>query len=285
MVVSDRSLSRLMLGLINRADNSDDLNHRSSRAAPARRGAYHCAMDTVTRRLCILDNDNLDDAVVEQYVSYGAMTEKMFQDAGVDWQFERFNTTRGEYPADFDAFDAVLLTGSRADSFSDEPWVRTLREKVTALIAQRKPLLGICFGHQLIALCLGAEVGRAPQGWGLGRLDYAWHGDAPLVAGRDGLALLASHQDQVHTLPEGATLLASSAFCPVAAFSHGDHVFCVQPHPEFVPDYSDYLLTSRAARFGPDKSAAARATLAEPHDGLEIARFMRDFVERAAAAR
>src|ERR1700710_730985 len=89
-------------------------------------------------RICILDNDNLDPAVVDTYVSYGAMTEKMFAAAGTRWQFERFNTTRQEYPDSFDACAAVLLTGSRADAFSDEPWVRTLRARVTDLLRQRK---------------------------------------------------------------------------------------------------------------------------------------------------
>jgi hypothetical protein len=66
--------------------------------------------------ICIFDNDNLDAAVAPTYVSYGAMTEAMFAAAGADWSFERFNTTRGEYPLDLDAYDAVLLTGSRAAS-------------------------------------------------------------------------------------------------------------------------------------------------------------------------
>jgi len=241
-----------------------------------------------SRHLCILDNDNLDPAVVDAYVSYGAMTERMFESAGVRWTFERFNTTRGEYPADFDAYDAVLLTGSRADSFSDEPWVRTLREKVHALLAARKTLLGVCFGHQLIAYCLGAPVGRAPQGWGVGRMRYDWCGPGPFE--REGaeasgtIALLASHQDQVLALPEGATLLARSDFCPVAAYRLEDHVLCVQPHPEFVPAYSAYLLDKRRAFFGEERHAAASASLAQGHDGLDVARFMRDFVEARAAA-
>src|ERR1700744_6102435 len=151
-----------------------------------------------TLRVCILDNDNLDPAVVDTYVSYGAMTEKMFAAAGVPWQFERFNTTRGEYPESFDGYDAVLLTGSKADSFSDEPWVRTLRERTTALLKQRKQLLGIGCGHQLIAHCLGADVGRAAQGWGMGRMDYEWLGEVPLkpAAADAKLHLLPSHQDQ-----------------------------------------------------------------------------------------
>ncbi|MFL6697863.1 MAG: glutamine amidotransferase-related protein [Vitreoscilla sp.] len=235
-----------------------------------------------TLKVCILDNDNLDPAVVDTYVSYGAMTEKMFAAAGVPWQFERFNTTRGEYPESFDGYDAVLLTGSKADSFSDEPWVRTLRERTRELLQQRKKLLGICFGHQLIAHCLGADVGRAPNGWGMGRMSYEWVGAAPLKpAGTDTtINLLASHQDQVRSLPVGATLLARSDFCPIAAYSVDDHVLCIQPHPEFVEDYSAWILSRRPESVSEDRRSAVRAEMALPHDGLDVARFMQRFVEQ-----
>ena len=236
-----------------------------------------------TLKVCILDNDHLDPAVADTYVSYGVMTEKMFAAAGVPWRFERFDTVRGHYPASFDDYDVVLLTGSKADSFSDEPWVKTLRDRLGELLAQRKKLLGICFGHQLIAHCLGAEVGRAPNGWGMGRMGYDWVGPVPLKAGTNALSLLASHQDQVRSLPAGATLQARSYFCPIAAYSIGDHVFCVQPHPEFIEAYSAYLLDKRRDKVGEERYAAAKADLALPHDGLAIARFMRDFVETARA--
>ncbi len=236
-------------------------------------------------KICILDNDNLDPAVVDTYVSYGAMTETMFAAAGVPWQFERFNTTRGEYPASFDPYDAVLLTGSKADSFSDEPWVKTLREHVTELLKQRKKLLGICFGHQLIAYCLGAQVGRSPNGWGMGRMDYEWVGARPLKpdAADATLSLLASHQDQVQTLPAGATLQTRSAFCPIAAYSVDDRVFCIQPHPEFVPDYSAWILQKRPESVSADRRERVRADLALPHAGLDVARYMQSFIEGTAA--
>jgi len=236
-------------------------------------------------KICILDNDNLDPAVAGTYVSYGAMTETMFAAAGVPWRFERFNTTRGEYPESFDAYDAVLLTGSKADSFSDEPWVVALRERVTGLLERRKKLLGICFGHQLIAYCLGADVGRAPNGWGMGRMDYEWVGARPLKPGAADatLSLLASHQDQVLTLPAGATLQARSAFCPIAAYSVDDRVFCIQPHPEFVPDYSAWILQKRPDSVSADRREQVRADLALPHAGLDVARYMQSFVEGAAA--
>lgn len=231
-------------------------------------------------KLCILENDTLDPAVEAAYVGYGAMFERLFRGVGATGQFDIFNTVRGEYPASFDDYDAVLLTGSRADSFSQEPWVLTLRQKVEQLLQAKKKLIGVCFGHQLIALCLGARVGRAPQGWGAGRMSYQWHGPTlPNTQGRGDIALLASHQDQVFDLPEGATLLATSDFCPVAAFAVDDQVFCVQPHPEFVQEYSAFLLDKRRALLGEEKYAACTGSLVSGHDGADMARMMLAFVE------
>jgi GMP synthase-like glutamine amidotransferase len=95
-------------------------------------------------KLCILENDYLDPAVEPTYRGYGAMFERLLRDAGAQGQFDIFNTVKGEYPAAFDDYDAVLLTGSRADSFSQEPWVLRLREKVEGLLQSRKKLIGVC---------------------------------------------------------------------------------------------------------------------------------------------
>lgn len=230
-------------------------------------------------KLCILENDTLDPAAEPIYTGYGTMFKRLLTQAGAQGEFAIFNTFRGEYPASFATYDAVLLTGSKADAFSQEPWVLTLKEKVQELLKAKKKLIGVCFGHQLVGLCLGAQVGRAPQGWGAGRMQYQWM--APGLAqaqGRTEVALLASHQDQVFDLPVGATLLATSAFCPVAAFAVDDHVFCVQPHPEFVEDYSAFLLNKRRAMLGEEKYLASTQSLEKGHDGLAVARMMVAFI-------
>lgn len=230
-------------------------------------------------KLCILENDDIDPAVVARYQGYGAMFERLLRQAGASGQFDIFNTVRHQYPASFDGYDAVLLTGSRADCFSQEPWVLELRQKVQTLLDARKKLIGVCFGHQLIALCLGAQVGRAAQGWGAGRMQYQWLApDLPQAQGRSDIALLASHQDQVFDLPAGARLLASSEFCPVAAYAVQDHVFCVQAHPEFVEDYSQYLLDKRRSLLGEEKYSACVKGLAQGHEGLAVARMMVAFI-------
>jgi GMP synthase-like glutamine amidotransferase len=224
-------------------------------------------------KLCILDNDVLDPEMAPVYGSYAAMTERLLRQAGAQGDMDVFHPFHGHYPSDWDAYDAVLLTGSRADAFSDAPWVVNLRAQVTQLLAAHKKLVGICFGHQLIALCLGATVGRAPQGWCMGRMTYTWLDD-PVQT----LSLLASHQDQVFSLPPGAQLLASHAQCPVAAFRVQDRVWCVQPHPEFVPDYSAFLLHKRRAHLGEQAFRMGMDSLSPDHDGMvvgrEIVRFM-----------
>ena len=232
-------------------------------------------------KLCILENDDLDPSIAPTYTGYGAMVERLFRDAGAtDWHFDIFSTPRYEYPSSFIEYDAVLLTGSKADSFSQEPWVVELRQRVSNLLDQKIKLLGICFGHQLIALCLGAKVGRAPQGWGVGRMSYEWHAaDLPLAPEDNKMSLLVSHQDQVLELPQNATLLASNSHCPIAAYAVGEEVFCVQGHPEFEAGYSSFLLEKRRDRLGEPMYTSAMESLQLGHDGRSVAQMMIAFVE------
>ena len=238
--------------------------------------------------LCILENDDLDPPLAQRYSRVAAMFERLFAQAGYKGRIDTFSARHGQYPVSFATYDAVLLTGSRADSFSDEPWVVTLRDQVARLLQDQHKLLGVCFGHQLIAHCLGAPVQRAPRGWRVGRQAYDWLGAlehlglAPGQAAQ--VALLASHQDQVLALPPGATLLATQADCPVAAYALGDQVFCIQPHPEFTPEVSAFLLDKRRALMGEPLYEQSMGSLSEPHDGLALARFMIRFVQFGLSA-
>jgi GMP synthase-like glutamine amidotransferase len=241
--------------------------------------------------LCILENDDLDPPLAQRYTRVASMFEDLFAQAGYQGRIDTFSARHGQYPARFAIYDAVLLTGSRADAFSDEPWVVALREQVARLLQDQHKLLGVCFGHQLIAHCLGAPVQRAPRGWRVGRQSYEWLGApehlglVPAQAAQAAqVALLASHQDQVLALPPGATLLATQPDCPVAAYALGDQVFCIQPHPEFTPEVSAFLLDKRRALMGEPLYEQSMASLSEPHDGLALARFMVRFVQYGLSA-
>jgi GMP synthase-like glutamine amidotransferase len=230
-------------------------------------------------KLCILDNDVLDPAAAPIWGSYAAMFERLLRSVGFQGAVDIFSARYEHYPASFGSYDAVLLTGSRADAFSDDAWVVQLRRRVSALLTQKKPLIGVCFGHQLIAHCLGAKVARAPQGWGVGRTRYTWHEPAQFSDRAEQVSLLASHQDQVLELPAGARLLAGNAHCPIAAYAIGQQVFCIQPHPEFEPAYSAFLLNLRRAQLGEVLYQEGVAGLQDGHlDGARIAQLMLDFI-------
>jgi GMP synthase-like glutamine amidotransferase len=112
-----------------------------------------------------------------------------------------------------------------------------------------------------------------------GRHTYHWHAEDLADANREGFALLASHQDQVLELPQGTRLLASSDHCPIAAYAKGKEVLCIQPHPEFVEDYSAYLLNKRRALLGDAHYASSMESLQHGHEGSDFAKIMVAFIE------
>jgi GMP synthase-like glutamine amidotransferase len=225
------------------------------------------------RRVCILENDWLPREIAPHIPRFAAPYAGLLRrGGGADWTFDVFHVPAGEWPDDETRYDAFVLTGSRHDAFADTPWIVALRTRVAALVAARRKLVGICFGHQVLGHCLGAPVGRAPGGWHVGRFAYDWHGAGALHAGGKAprFDLLAVHQDQVLGLPAGARLLASAPTCPVAGFTYGDHVLALQPHPEL----DTITVGNLAERFRPvigDVAAdAAHAGLAAGHDGDAI---------------
>src|SRR5690606_11784828 len=94
-------------------------------------------------------------------------------------RFEVFNVVQGCYPAAEDHYDAYLVTGSKADSFGSDPWIQPLKTFLLQRYEHGDKLLGICFGHQLLALLLGGHTERAPQGWGVGIHRYRMLHQAP----------------------------------------------------------------------------------------------------------
>lgn len=237
-------------------------------------------------RICILETDILRPALVGQYQGYGRMFESLFARQPIAAQFEVYNVMQGVYPPEDQRFDAYLVTGSKADSFGNDPWIVELKAYLLKLYQRGEKLIGICFGHQLLALALGGKTERATQGWGAGIHHYelaptkAWM--EPAV---DRLTLLISHQDQVTALPEGATVIASSEFCPYAAYHIGDQVLCFQGHPEFIHDYSRALLDILQPTLGEQIYQNAMASLEHDHHGETVAEWMMRFVTHKSDTR
>jgi GMP synthase (glutamine-hydrolysing) len=142
-----------------------------------------------------------------------------------------------EVPA-LDAYDALLILGGPMGAHDDEqhPWLRTVKQRVREAATAQLPTLGICLGHQLIAVALGGTVEKNRHGQQLGLLGVGWTEAAgtdelmgPLTTPRRGVQW---NDDIVTTLPDGATLLAATGRDEIQAVRYGPTVWGVQLHPE-----------------------------------------------------
>ena len=138
-------------------------------------------------------------------------------------------------------------------------------------------MVGICFGHQIMAQALGGVVRKSSKGWGLGIHDYGplnW----PEALGEEPakLSLQAYHQDQVEVAPPGAEAIASTAFCPYGALWYPGFAITVQGHPEFSKPYASALLDARKGSvLDPAEVEDAQDTMTRADTRADLARLIR----------
>ncbi len=214
-----------------------------------------------------------------EHGDYAGMFARLLGSAGLSAQWKIYETREGELPQRLDECDGYLIGGSKCAVYEDHAWLPPLLEWIRRLhAAQNPPLAGVCFGHQAIAAALGGEVEKSPKGWGAGRQIWKTCGDAQWMRPRlEELILLASHQDQVVKLPPEAELLLTSEFCPNAAFGVGGHIFSMQGHPEFSPDFSLALLESRRDTMPRDTWQTAKDGARGDNTRPQCARWLANF--------
>ena len=150
------------------------------------------------------------------------------------------------------------------------------------IVHARTPVLGICFGHQLLAQALGGEVRRNPRGREIGTVRVQRVADDPLFAGLPrAFDVHATHVDAVVELPPGAEVLATTSLDDVAAFRVATVGQAVQFHPEFDADVMRGYLRARADLLR-DEGGAPDALLARVHDGMRGPDVLRNFARRVA---
>ena len=183
---------------------------------------------------------------------------------GFGFTFATFSVVDMEFPTAITECDGWLITGSKYGAYDEVDFIAPLETFIRDVYAADIPLVGICFGHQIIAQALGGKVEKFAGGWAVGRTHYDWNGET--------LALNAWHQDQVTQVPTDATVYATNDFCENAALVYGNRVFTTQPHPEYGDAFISGLVQYRGEGVVPDEQLAqARADLQKPVDNLRIA--------------
>ena len=242
-------------------------------------------------KIGILETGEVHPDLKARHGDYPAMFERLLAAVDPRLEFATVRVVAGEMPAAPGQADAWLVTGSRHGVYDDLPWIAPLKAFLRDCVAARVPVVGICFGHQILAEALGGRAAKSDKGWGLGVQDYelvarpGWMEELP-----ERFAVGALHQDQVVALPPDATVLARSPHCAYAALAYGDpespDAITLQPHPEFGPEFLDELLALRAGTVFPAEAAgAARASLARPVESAAWAGLIVAFLHRAAAVR
>jgi GMP synthase-like glutamine amidotransferase len=203
----------------------------------------------------ILQTGLAPDTLAPEMGDYPDMFARLL--GGHGFTFRTWRVVDGEFPAAVTEADGWLITGSRHGVYEDHPWIPPLEAFIRAAFAKRVPLVGICFGHQIVAQAMGGKVARYDGGWAVGATDYNFGGET--------LTLNAWHRDQVIEAPKGAQVIATNDHCANAALLYDDRALTVQAHPEFRPEFVDGLMQTRGKGLVPDAlMAAATARLADP---------------------
>jgi len=190
--------------------------------------------------------------------------------------YDSWSVVDGEMPDVVGDADGWLITGSKHGAYEPHPWIPPLEEFIRDCYATRVPMIGVCFGHQIIAQAMGGKVEKFQNGWSVGHVEYQINGET--------LAVNAWHQDQVIEKPAKAEIIGSTDFCENAALLYGDRFWTIQPHPEYGHDFIEGLLEYRGKGLVPDPQLAqARALLGAPLDSQKIAQQMRDFFKKERA--
>ncbi|KQU33308.1 glutamine amidotransferase [Methylobacterium sp. Leaf94] len=231
-------------------------------------------------KIAILEAGTPPERLAGQYPGYGRMTADRL---GPGHDVTVFRVNRDEWPTDPDTFDATLVTGSPTGAYDPLPWIGTLIASLRDLDPD-KPLVGICFGHQVMAAAFGGRVEKSPKGWGIGLHTYDIPRAADWMDGEPRVAVPAIHQDQVVEAPPGSRTLAGSAFTPHGILAYSNRrAFSVQFHPEFTTDYArDLIAGHRPGDLDAAVRARALASLDAPNDGARVGGWIRRFLRDPA---
>ena len=234
-------------------------------------------------RLTIIETGLPPLAIRDQYPgAYPKMFEDLFISVDPEMTFETVALEDGDALPDPEALEGILITGSAYGVYNEVPWMRTLKEWIGFAADARVPMIGICFGHQVIADALGGDVRKSDKGWGLGRHTYQVERHPTWMTPQvPSFSIGVSHQDQVLREPADAAVLAGNDFAPHASLVYSRApIISFQAHPEFSDEFLSALYTARKGNpLTEEQVDQAISSFETPDDNLLLAQWMVNFLQ------
>jgi len=235
-------------------------------------------------KIGILQCDSTMKQFQAEHGNYPGMFMSLFRSVDPELEFEVFNVELEQYPQAPEMYDAYLITGSRHSVYDSKRWIKNLEKYVLELHERKCPMVGICFGHQMIARALGGKTEVAKQGWMVGVQNYQTVSAQKWIQpALEKFSLLASHKDQVTKLPKNAELIAEGDYCPYASFRIENHILTFQAHPEFQKEYSKALIHYRRQILGPEVFQTGIKSLGQSIQTQEITHWMINFLRNSTS--
>lgn len=221
-------------------------------------------------RIGVLNCGPVARAIAPKYGEYDRVFREWLGPHDPSLEFTGWDAHLGRLPASPAEADGWILSGSKYGVYEDHNWIEPLKAFIRDARDAKSPMIGVCFGHQIMAEALGGRAEKWKNGWNLGPKTYranglpAWMADAPQTP-----ALHAIHQDQVTIPPSDATTIYAHDDCAHAALLYGDpeapYGISIQPHPEFSDEFAGSLLDlRRGISFPEDRTDAASAAIGQP---------------------